>query len=252
MFSGPFDFYYRAAANVPLVFLISAVIGIASGILLMIFFLPKKNRERFVNRRGLLFFFDFLNFKYMAIGIISKVLYVMLTFAFIVTGLYVLFIQPLTGLIILTLGNVLLRMFYELIMILFSIHENLNFLTNHVTGREDAVITNEDIAGAFKARRAQPNYYGTPPQYPGYPPQYPQQPQYPQKPQYPQQPLEYPQQPLDPVPAPPVEPPLSGSQDEPEAAVQDEDQPDFECPACKNPLRAGAKFCNKCGAKISG
>ena len=236
----------RAIAALPAVIVISVIIGITAGVLAMIFYLPKKNRERYKHRRMLLFSYDFLNFKYMALGTIAKVLYITNAVVLIIVGLYFLFaINFLTGLAVIILGNVVLRILYELFLILYAIHDNLNQLTNHTTGREDEVITNDDIANAFAERKAKthnytPLYPVQPPQYPTQPPQYPAQP--PVQPpapsaQYPAQPpIEHVAQPVEEPPAQPVEEPVT--------------QPLPLCASCGSTLSEGAKFCNNCGTQV--
>ena len=80
--------FNRAVAALPVVIIISIIIGITAGILAMIFFLPKKNRERYKHQRMLLFSYDFFNFKYMALGTIAKVLYIANAVVLIIVGLY--------------------------------------------------------------------------------------------------------------------------------------------------------------------
>jgi len=254
----------RAIAALPAVIVISVIIGITAGVLAMIFYLPKKNRERYKHRRMLLFSYDFLNFKYMALGTIAKVLYIANAVVLIIVGLYFLFaINFLTGLAVIILGNVVLRILYELFLILYAIHDNLNQLTNHTTGREDEVITNDDIANAFAERKAKahnytPLYPVQPPHYPTQPPLQPPAPPSVQPPLQPplqnptQIPPQYPAQPpIEHIAQPPEEPPAQPVEESPAQPPEEPiTQPLPLCTSCGNTLSEGAKFCNNCGTQV--
>lgn len=128
---------YQFAEGMGSVLIIGLIGGIILGIILAVVFMPSKKRNDYRNKPGLLFLHDFLNFKSMIIGIILKVTYIIFTFVLTLLGLYAMFTTGFgTGILILIFGNVLLRILYEQMMILFSIHENMNKITNQITGNK--------------------------------------------------------------------------------------------------------------------
>jgi len=126
---------YRFAEGMGPVLVIGLIGGIILGIILAVIFMPSKKRDSYSHKPGLQFLHDFLNFKAMIMGIILKVTYIVFAFVLTLLGLYAMFTAGFgTGILILIFGNLLLRILYEQMMILFSIHENMNRITNQITG----------------------------------------------------------------------------------------------------------------------
>ncbi len=121
VFDYGYDFGYSPFQTMNTVVIILAVIGLILGIVLLFVFLPAKNRGRYTG--GAKWLYDFLNFNRYWLSSIIKVLYIAGTVVCVLGGFICLFISPLTGLIMLV-SAVVVRLVYELIMVMLSIREN--------------------------------------------------------------------------------------------------------------------------------
>jgi len=266
LFGGGYYYGYNPLAEfLPIVMLASLILRLAGGIILVLLFLPKKKRVKLEDKRFLLFLYDFLNFRFMSITAIAKVTYVMVAFYLFITGIYsAIAFDVLAGLLTAFLGNVVLRIIYELCLILFSIHENLNTLTNHVTGREETNLTNEHIAKAFRVKKPPVQNYNYPQGYPqqaaphqyaaAVPPPPPPPPAavqaHPVAAPPPPAPAA-PPPPTAPPPPPPPPPPPSDMTIAPQMAPPAAPAQQLAtCPSCGNQVDAGINFCNRCGTQI--
>ena len=110
------DYYYDsydylgAFAILPIVVLVAIILGVA----FYFTFLKKENEDKFTGWKKVVY--DFFCFNKFYTEDIMKLVYVMLTAAFVVIGLFMLFVDIATGLILLVVGNIALRVSYELIM----------------------------------------------------------------------------------------------------------------------------------------
>lgn len=104
-------YYYNSLFNaLPVAVLVAIILGVA----LHFTFLRKENENKFTGWKEVVY--NFFNFNKFYTEEILKLVYVMLTAAFVVIGIFMLFVDFATGLILLVLGNVAIRVSYELIM----------------------------------------------------------------------------------------------------------------------------------------
>lgn len=103
-------YYYDMLEAMPIAILVAIILGVV----LYVTFLKKKNEDKYTGWKKTVY--DFFNFNKFYTEEIMKLVYVMLTAAFVVVGLFMLFIDLAMGLILLILGNVALRVSYELVM----------------------------------------------------------------------------------------------------------------------------------------
>lgn len=86
---------------------------------------------------------DLLNFKVMLMGVVAKILYIAFTIVVFIVGIVAMFVANFfVGLIGMLILQLLLRLFFEVIMVLFSIHENLVVFNDRIDNHLD-----EDIKG---------------------------------------------------------------------------------------------------------
>ncbi len=103
-------YYYDILQTMPIAVLVAVILGIV----MYVTFLKKENEDKYTGWKKLVY--DFFNFNKFYTEDIMKLIYILLTAVFVVVGVMMLFVEPATGFILLTLGNVALRVSYELIM----------------------------------------------------------------------------------------------------------------------------------------
>ena len=103
-------YYYDMLTAMPIAVLVAIILGVA----FYFTFLKKENEDKFTGWKKVVY--DFFSFNKFYTEDIMKLVYVMLTAALVVIGVFMLFIDLTTALILLVLGNVALRVSYELIM----------------------------------------------------------------------------------------------------------------------------------------
>ena len=104
--------------------IISAVVAIAGTVCIFILFLNKKNETKFKGFLGWLY--DFLQFKTLVIEFVLKATYIALAI-FITLGSFSLIGSSFVSFILmLTLGNVLLRLIYEMSILFVKICNNVS------------------------------------------------------------------------------------------------------------------------------
>ena len=104
--------------------IISAVIAIAGTVCVFVLFLPKKNENKFKGFLGWLY--DFLQFKKLIIEVVLKATYIGLAI-FITLGSFALIGSSfLSFILMLTLGNLTLRIVYELSILFVKICNNVS------------------------------------------------------------------------------------------------------------------------------
>jgi len=104
--------------------IISAVVAIAGTVCIFILFLNKKNEGKFKGFLGWLY--DFLHFKNLVIEFVLKATYIALAI-FITLGSFSLIGSSFISFILmLTLGNVLLRLIYEMSILFVKICNNVS------------------------------------------------------------------------------------------------------------------------------
>ena len=123
-----FDFGYGfnpfgGIAAVGVVLTVCSVLGLILGIVLLVVFLPAKNRGKYQGAAS--WFYDFLNFNKFWITWMLKLLNIIIATVCLLGGFITLFIQPLTGLGLM-LGYVVYRMLLELVMVTLNIQTNVS------------------------------------------------------------------------------------------------------------------------------
>lgn len=79
---------------------------------------------------------DVLNFKVMLTGVVAKILYIAFTIVVLIVGVVAMFAANFfVGLIGMLILELILRLFFELVMVLFSIQENLVVFNDRIDDR---------------------------------------------------------------------------------------------------------------------
>ncbi len=200
--------------------LAAVIISIILTILLVVLVVPEKKRA------GLPKFFqvvhDICNFKGLLLEKVLKVLYIFSTINVMLTGIFTWFsggynfgLTFLTGLLILVLGPILVRLAYEFMMLFVLLVKNVIQINNKLNGKNDNPFANNIDFNQFRNPNAQDQNYTSP---------YAQ----PVQPIQPEQPM--PQNNYQPQPEQPV--------------VQNNYQP--------QPEAESVRFCTTCGTRITG
>lgn len=212
---------FGSSATAPFGLAVAAVIiSIVLTVLLLVLVVPEKKRE------GLPKFFqvvhDICNFKGLLLEKVLKVLYIFTTINVMLTGIFTWFsggynfgLTFLTGLLILILGPILVRLAYEFMMLFVLLVKNVIQINNKLNGKNDDPFVNNIDFNQFKNPNAPEQNYTSP---------YAQ----PVQPIQPEQPM--PQNNYQPQPEQPV--------------VQNNYQPQQN--------NDSVRFCTTCGTKITG
>ncbi len=102
--------------------IIAFILALVGSILLFVLFLPKANENKFHGFLG--YMYDFLHFKKLVLEVILKFLYVFNAAFVTLAGVFLLFINPLSSLMMLIGGNLLLRIGYEFVLLIIMICKN--------------------------------------------------------------------------------------------------------------------------------
>lgn len=197
--------------------LAAVIISIILTILLAILVVPEKRRN------GLPKFFqvihDICDFKGLLLEKVLKILYIFSTINVMLTGIFTWFsggynfgLTFLTGLLILVLGPILVRLAYEFLMLFVLLVKNVIQINNKLNGRSDNPFANNIDLNQFKNSNAPEQNYTSPYA----------QPVQPIQPEQPMQQDYYQQQPV----------------------VQNNYQPQQD--------NDSVRFCTTCGTKITG
>lgn len=147
--------------------LAAVIISIILTILLAILVIPEKRRN------GLPKFFqvvhDICNFKGLLLEKVLKVLYIFSTINVMLTGIFTWFsggynfgMTFLTGLLILVLGPILVRLAYEFLMLFVLLVKNVIQINNKLNGRSDNPFANNIDLNQFKNSNAPEQNYTSP------------------------------------------------------------------------------------------
>ena len=147
--------------------LAAVIISIILTILLAILVVPEKRRN------GLPKFFqvvhDICNFKGLLLEKVLKVLYIFSTINVMLTGIFTWFsggynfgLTFLTGLLILVLGPILVRLAYEFMMLFVLLVKNVIQINNKLNGRSDNPFANNIDLNQFKNSNAPEQNYTSP------------------------------------------------------------------------------------------
>ncbi|HPU22427.1 MAG TPA: hypothetical protein PL099_05565 [Thermoclostridium caenicola] len=121
-----------AALKGPFPFIVTGAV-IAAIWIYFLFLIPRKTRryDSFAEYLN-----DVLNFKVMLTGIVAKILYIAFAIVVFIVGIVAIFVANFfVGLIGMLILELVLRIFFELIMVFFSIQENLVIFNDRIDGR---------------------------------------------------------------------------------------------------------------------
>ncbi|HOK42229.1 MAG TPA: hypothetical protein PLD49_00985 [Thermoclostridium caenicola] len=121
-----------AALKGPFPFIVTGAV-IAAIWIYFLFLIPRKARryDSFTEYLN-----DVLNFKVMLTGVVAKILYIAFTIVVFIVGVVAMFVANFfVGLIGMLILELILRIFFELIMVFFSIQENLVIFNDRIDGR---------------------------------------------------------------------------------------------------------------------
>ena len=122
--------------------IIAAVLAVVGGIVVYFTFLSKKNEGKYTGFLGWLY--DFLTFKKMVIENILKILYLIVA-AFITLSSFALISSSfLAFLLYLLLGNLLVRIIYELFLVVLVICSNTTEINKKMGTKETIVETKKE------------------------------------------------------------------------------------------------------------
>ncbi len=116
--------------------IVALVLGIVGTVLAYIFIMPK-NKVKNLNKFWY-FVHNVFNFKTLLVEKIFKALYVFLTIFVICYGFFQLFVSFLSGLLILLLGPILVRITYEMIMMFILLVQNIAAIKAKLCDDEEA------------------------------------------------------------------------------------------------------------------
>ncbi|MEZ4357708.1 MAG: hypothetical protein R2876_03650 [Eubacteriales bacterium] len=120
--------YYNALAAIPIILFILSICAFIAALVLIIVFLPEKNRNKYTGFAAKLY--KFLNFESLWISPILKVLFMTVSVVFLIGGLIILFIEPLVGLMMIV-SSVVVRILFEANFILLSMRDYLGRISKH-------------------------------------------------------------------------------------------------------------------------
>ncbi len=127
------------------VYALLALLAIGGTVLMFIFIVPEKKREK-LNPFGKLLH-DTFNFKYLVIEKILQALYIFITFYVVLTGFLGMFDDFLSGLLTMVLGPILIRLAYEGVMMAILLVKNVIQINNKLRHPEDGDAPSKDIFG---------------------------------------------------------------------------------------------------------
>ncbi len=132
-------------------YIIAVILGIAGAIVAYCLFSRPKKRPLFLHKPRLLLLHDFLNYKKMWTPWFNKLLYLIVVCVMNLCFIVDIFTKSFFGaLFSMIIANILVRGLYELITVSFSIHSNLNLITDMLLGRErDDGVSAEQVFGGI-------------------------------------------------------------------------------------------------------
>ena len=124
---------YRSYEQLSEYGLLAFLLAVVGTVLLMVLVIPEKRRA------GLNKFFrvvaDICTFRGLILEYILRALYIFETLLVILLGFFLLFQAPLRGLLIMVLGPIVLRIFYEMIMMFILMVRNLMEINRKIPGK---------------------------------------------------------------------------------------------------------------------
>ena len=126
--------YYGYGSNLGSAMTACAIIALIGGIVLYFLFLTPKNDRKFTGFVGWLY--DFLAFKKLLVEAILKIVYLISACFMTLAGIVTLFNAFGAGLGMLIVGNIMLRLTYEFLLVLIIICKNTSDINKKLSGKE--------------------------------------------------------------------------------------------------------------------
>ena len=120
----PYNYYGGGLDTTFIIF----ILALAGAIVIYFTFLSSKNDKKFTGFTGYLF--DFLSFKKLFLEDILKIMYLFCALFITVLSLYLISIDFVSFLVTLILGNILVRVAYEGIILLIMLYKNVVEINN--------------------------------------------------------------------------------------------------------------------------
>ena len=132
-------YYYRTgfSGGFAVFFAACMLLALVAAVLICVFILPEKRRARLTGFLAKVH--EFVNFNVLIVEKLLKILYILCTCVTVFFGVFVLFsINALSGLLIIVIGSVLIRVGYEMTMLLIIGVNNLIQLNRKTPGGNGA------------------------------------------------------------------------------------------------------------------
>lgn len=117
-----------------IIWVVIAAISLIGGLILYFTFLSRKNEGKFKGFLG--WIYEFLNFKRFTIEAILKTTYLILTIFITLSSFTIIPSTPIGFLLMLILGNLALRLVYEISLIMLTICRNTTDINNKLNKKE--------------------------------------------------------------------------------------------------------------------
>ena len=128
------SYYARSAAAIVWIPIVALILAIAGTVLAYIFIMPK-NKVKNLNKFWY-FIHNMFHFKTLLVEKIFKALYVYTTLFCIAAGFFMLFTNFFTGLVLMVLGPVAVRITFEMVMMFIMLVQNTSDLRNKLCDDE--------------------------------------------------------------------------------------------------------------------
>lgn len=115
--------------------IVSLVLGIVGGLAVYFMFLKKENENKFEGFLGWLY--NFLNFKKLSIETILKVTYLMIAIFITLASLSSISESFISFLVILIIGNFIVRVIYEFLLLQIMLYRNTTEINNKLTKKDE-------------------------------------------------------------------------------------------------------------------
>lgn len=115
-------YYSPYSFNPGTIFLVCFLLSLVTAIVLLAVFLPIRKQNQYSGFSKSLY--NFLNFQSFWISPIIKLLYMTLALTFVLSGLIILFVEPLAGLGLMIFG-IIIRLFFEMGYIMYAMLDQL-------------------------------------------------------------------------------------------------------------------------------
>lgn len=159
----PMNSLSALSANMGAFGIIATILAIAATVVAFVMIVPESKREK-LGRFGK-FLHDAVNFKFLIVEKILQALYIFVTAYVILCGFFMLFMAPETwtgrhwlggyGILLMVLGPIVVRMCYELLMMVILLVKNVISINRKLKNQNDSNV-DADLFAVPDLRRTQP------------------------------------------------------------------------------------------------